>query len=129
MPEVTGFAIFISHTWRTLSTHKYWYLLVRHGWLRVLPLMFNRGFNLHGVEFEAPASLWVWLVSSLALIVGLRISPYMPARSEACFLDMISINQVDKELMQKGIFGIGGFLQVTKEMVVLWSPPYFSRLL
>ena len=30
--------------------------------------------------------------------------------------------------MERGIYGLGGFLKVAKELRVLWSPPYLSRL-
>ena len=45
-----------------------------------------------------------------------------------CFLDVVSINQVDPELMDRGIYGLGGFLAASSELRILWSPPYLSRL-
>ena len=33
-----------------------------------------------------------------------------------------------QELMERGIYGLGGFLSVSKELRVLWSTPYLSRL-
>lgn len=30
--------------------------------------------------------------------------------------------------MERGIYGLGGFLSVAKELRVLWSTPYLSRL-
>lgn len=33
----------------------------------------------------------------------------------------------DPAQRERGIYGIGGFLAVTKEMRILWSPPYLSR--
>ena len=38
------------------------------------------------------------------------------------------IHQADPELMQRGIYGLGGFLKASSEMRILWSPPYLSRL-
>lgn len=35
---------------------------------------------------------------------------------------------LEQELMERGIYGLGGFLQVSKELRVLWSAPYLSRL-
>ncbi|CAE7807455.1 unnamed protein product [Symbiodinium sp. CCMP2592] len=40
----------------------------------------------------------------------------------------VSIHQTDPTLMERGIYGLGGFLKVSKELRVLWSPPYLSRL-
>jgi len=45
------------------------------------------------------------------------------------FLDVASINQADEELKERGIYGIGGFLKASKELRILWSRPYLSRLL
>ena len=33
-----------------------------------------------------------------------------------------------EELMERGIYGLGGFLSVAQELRVLWSTPYLSRL-
>lgn len=41
---------------------------------------------------------------------------------------MVSIDQSDPEKIEEGIYGIGGFLSVSRELQVLWSPPYLSRL-
>jgi len=41
---------------------------------------------------------------------------------------VVSIHQVDQELMERGIYGLGGFLRVSRELRVLWSAPYLSRL-
>ena len=63
--------------------------------------------------------------------IGLVLTPYLPAlrdRHPVCFLDVVSIHQADQELMERGIYGLGGFLRVSKELRVLWSAPYLSRL-
>ena len=38
------------------------------------------------------------------------------------------INQVDPETMERGIYGLGGFLAASDELLILWSKPYLSRL-
>lgn len=43
-------------------------------------------------------------------------------------VQVVSIHQTDSALMERGIYGLGGFLKVAKELRVLWSPPYLSRL-
>ena len=35
---------------------------------------------------------------------------------------------LDAKVMDQGIYGLGGFLKASKELRILWSPPYFSRL-
>eukprot|EP00928_Gymnodinium_smaydae_P035219 TRINITY_DN24820_c1_g2_i1.p1 TRINITY_DN24820_c1_g2~~TRINITY_DN24820_c1_g2_i1.p1 ORF type:complete len:526 (-),score=49.81 TRINITY_DN24820_c1_g2_i1:308-1885(-) len=44
------------------------------------------------------------------------------------FLDKYCIDQQDPERKAKGILGLGGFLKVTKRLVICWTPRYFSRL-
>eukprot|EP00913_Durusdinium_trenchii_P006785 g6377.t1 len=41
---------------------------------------------------------------------------------------MVCIDQTDSELKERGVYGIGGWLSVSTELRILWSPPYFSRL-
>ena len=48
-------------------------------------------------------------------------------RDKHCFLDVASINQSDETLKERGIYGLGGFLKASKELRIMWSPPYLSR--
>ena len=41
---------------------------------------------------------------------------------------MVSIDQADPHLTQRGVYGLGGFLALSSELRVLWGPPLFSRL-
>ena len=36
--------------------------------------------------------------------------------SPICFLDVVSIHQTDTELMERGVYGLGGFLKMSKEL-------------
>ena len=36
--------------------------------------------------------------------------------------------QVDQKLMERGVYGIAGFLRISRELRILFSAPYFSRL-
>ena len=45
-----------------------------------------------------------------------------------CFVDVACIHQADYDLMRQGIQSIGGFLSVSRELRILWSPVYLSRL-
>ncbi|CAE7531527.1 unnamed protein product, partial [Symbiodinium necroappetens] len=58
------------------------------------------------------------------------LAPYIPdvGKKQSCFLDVVSINQCDAKMMQEGIYGLGGFLSASKEMRILYSRPYLSRL-
>ncbi|CAE7785839.1 unnamed protein product [Symbiodinium sp. CCMP2592] len=74
---------------------------------------------------------WCLLGSFIGHGAGLMLAPYAPrlcSQAPMCFLDVASINQTDKELMERGVYGIGGFLCKSKELRVLWSTPYFTRL-
>ena len=33
----------------------------------------------------------------------------------------------DHELMERGVYGIGGFLRISSELRILWSAPYLPR--
>ena len=41
-----------------------------------------------------------------------------------CFVDVACIHQADYDLMRQGIQSIGGFLLVSRELRILWSPVY-----
>merc|ERR1719305_254298 len=43
------------------------------------------------------------------------------------FLDCLCINQVENELRKEGIYSIGGFVDRSKAMLLIWSKPYLTR--
>ena len=47
---------------------------------------------------------------------------------DMCFIDAACVHQTDETLMKRGIHGIGGFLLVSKELRIIRSPVYFTRL-
>ena len=47
---------------------------------------------------------------------------------DTCFIDAACVHQADETLMKRGIHGIGGFLLVSKELRIIWSPVYLTRL-
>lgn len=49
------------------------------------------------------------------------------ANQRFAFLDVASIHQVDEDMKERGIYGLGGFLKASKELRILWSPPYLTR--
>ena len=83
---------------------------------------------LAGVEYAFPASPWVMIFGPICIILGVCASLLVPLRSQLCFLDMTSIHQSNPKLLERGIYGIGGFLSVSKELRVLYTPPYFTSL-
>lgn len=138
--------LFISHTWETSGRWKILALLLQSGWdwmltgwlagislgiilevLEILPPTVSRNCWFGGTCEYGP---WIPCGAAFGSFVGLVSSPYLPSlvcRREMCFLDAVSINQVNPELKERGIYGIGGFLAVSSELRILWSQPYLSR--
>merc|ERR1719359_1045442 len=48
-------------------------------------------------------------------------------QSSTVFMDCLCINQVDDKLLREGIYSIGGFIDKSKSMLLLWSKPYLTR--
>ncbi|CAJ1369219.1 unnamed protein product [Effrenium voratum] len=62
------------------------------------------------------------ILGFLGVALALLLLPYVPdrmAKKDMAFLDVVSIHQTDEELMERGIYGLGGFLSVSKELRVL----------
>lgn len=148
--KVEDFDWFLSHTWLTPGRWKVLSLVVQscwHLWLASWLILVTLAMVLcvHGflpiggtwhpdiMGFSAPSPLggWVILASCLAPFMGIAIYLCLPescTTSPTCFLDVVSIHQTDTELMERGIYGLGGFLKVSKQLRILWSPPYLTRL-
>ena len=97
-------------------------------WLDIIPPFTIASIRIADVEYDAPISPWVIIAGWFSMILGVCSSPYLSLRRQICFLDMTSIHQSDNELLQRGIYSIGGCLSVSKELRVLYSPPYFGSL-
>ncbi|CAE7364981.1 unnamed protein product, partial [Symbiodinium sp. CCMP2456] len=146
--EVPELDMFISHTWSTPGRWKFVSLLLRFGWrpmltawaigtfttaalclMGVLPLSYRVDAVVIGDG--SPVNVGTWLISAgfVSSMIGLIVSPYLPSRrSDMAFVDCTCVHQVDQVLMQQGINNIGGFLAASKELRVLWSSTYLSRL-
>jgi len=135
--ETEGYDAFLSHDWAS------------SGLLKLLSLL---------IVFNSGPAFFTCLAISIAagFLRGYKIIPDMPfdmsvgsseahfgfvlvflfwqrVRSLTCrplvvFLDKLCIAQHDEELKQRGIVSLPGFLMSSRELVVLWSPRYFSRL-
>ena len=146
---VDKFDVFFSHTWRTRGSRKVLSLLFQHGWrtllihslccASVVCILSAMGllpttpltWPVHVLGFKAmcPFSPWTHLTGTLVLHISMFILPYCSRASYSpiCFLDVVSIHQTDRRMKQRGVYGLGGFLGISKEMHVLWSPPYLTR--
>ncbi len=78
-----------------------------------------------------PNELWTQLsvlaVFPVVLCFWQRIRSIV-AKPMMVFLDKLCIAQHDEELKQKGIFGLAGFLDHSRQLTIFWSHRYFSRL-
>lgn len=140
--------VFLSHSWRTPGSQKILGLLLHSCWLYallgwclptglvlflrlqgVLDEPFQRILSIAGVEYECGSSYWLLLAGPVGLLGGLFASLYFPLKSRLCFLDIGCVHQGDEELLQRGISNIGGCLAVSRELLVLYHPTYFSSRL
>lgn len=145
---VKAYDVFLSHTWRNKGRWKVCSLLIQFGWpifglvwflavatamllcvSGVLPMPFTRTADTMGFDAECPFGPWVLIANLLAFVVTPIVFPYLPeSLFPTCFLDVACISQVDEDLKKRGVYGLGGFLSVTKELRILWGPSYLSRL-
>ena len=87
--------------------------------------------NMSGYSVDVPCGPWILLSTFLSAICGLFCAPYLAScsgRTSRCFYDAACVNQVDPVQRERGIYGIGGFLALSGQLWILWSPPYLSRL-
>eukprot|EP00438_Fugacium_kawagutii_P035809 Skav235275 [mRNA] locus=scaffold874:304286:309052:+ [translate_table: standard] len=146
---VTEFDVFLSHTWHTKGIWKFLSLSLQLTWLRILVCGLGAAVfaeilffvdllpalgspwlvDLQGYQGMAPFSLWAVVAQCTTSVIAFLLAPWMPLKLPTfAFLDVLSIHQVDEDLKERGIYGIGGFLKASKELRILWSPPYLSRL-
>eukprot|EP00435_Cladocopium_sp_Y103_P069559 s352_g33.t1 len=145
---VKEFDIFLSHTWHTRGVWKFLSLSLQLTWIHILlwglgaaifveflffvdvlpPLGSPWEVNIQGYKGMAPFSLWA-VVGECTCVLPFLLAPWIPlANQRFAFLDVASIHQVDEDMKERGIYGLGGFLKASKELRILWSPPYLSRL-
>ena len=148
--EAEGFDVFVSHTWVTPGYQKFLSMLLSSYWhyamaawlLAAVPLMILYIFdvlpmfilirsNIDDYQVDIPCGPWIFFATFLSAICGLFGAPYVGScfcRKSRCFYDAACVNQVDPMKRERGIYGIGGFLAVSRQLRILWSPPYLSRL-
>jgi len=151
---VASLDTFLSHTWCSKGRSKILSLLLQSGctisllfWFvgvvlaivlcatDVLPMPFWYSAHMSHFNEMCPLGPWVMIFGFAGSFFGLLLSPYCPrfrlpctTSTDTCFVDAACIHQTNKVLMQRGINGIGGFLLVSRELRILWSQPYLSRL-
>ncbi|CAE6966319.1 GIP [Symbiodinium natans] len=148
--KVPKFQMFISHTWWTPGRWKVLSLSFQCGWhyvlicwfcaiilsavlckAGVLPMPFKYQARIFGFNELCPMGFWVLATGFLATVLSLASVSILPHRchgNDMSFIDVTSIHQVDHMLMERGVYGIAGFLSISSELRILWSSPYLSRL-
>ncbi|CAE6971872.1 unnamed protein product [Symbiodinium sp. CCMP2592] len=145
--KTSSFDAFVSHTWWTPGSQKFISLLLRFYWhyavfavivastvilimyrLDILPMPLR--FTSQYVLFPRtiPCGPWASLFAFPVSLIALLCAPLVPCSSFDIFYDVTCIHQTDPVMRERGIYGIGGYLTVSKELRILWSVPYLTRL-
>mmetsp|Transcript_21028 Transcript_21028/g.49340 ORF Transcript_21028/g.49340 Transcript_21028/m.49340 type:complete len:631 (-) Transcript_21028:259-2151(-) len=153
---VQSLDMFISHTWKTGGIPKMLALFLSSGWrfallawlvAQLLSTMIYLAcpdciitpftFKASVLDFEGycPLAPWMIVAGIVGTVFGFLSAPYFPfqkfgasSSGDMCFVDIACIHQKDSDLKQRGIYSIGGFLKRARELRVLWTPPYLSRM-
>ncbi|CAJ1399707.1 unnamed protein product [Effrenium voratum] len=140
--------VFVSHTWASGGWSKWLSLLMQSGcncalsgWLLgnvaaaamsyadLLPLPLRLSPSTDAFSEVCALGPWSMILGFLGTALGFLLSPYLPrCKSDMCFIDAACVSQSDEALMTRGIRGIGGFLRVSKELRIVWTDLYLSRL-
>ncbi|CAE7300257.1 unnamed protein product [Symbiodinium natans] len=148
--QTDAFDVFVSHTWSTPGHCKYLSLLLSSCWHYALaawlatavPLLFlywNRALPLVAIypttfdSFELRVPYWPWIqpATFLAAAAALFLAPHCILHrffTTRCFYDVVCVNQADPWEQRQGINSIAGLLAASKQLRILWSPSYLSRL-
>lgn len=143
--SVKSLAFFISHTWRTAGRWKVLALLLRTSWafvilcwaccmsmvvclyaLEVLPRPLTApDVGILGLTLTYHSGPWLLVAHVPSILLGFALAPYFPSlKNDQSFLDVTCIHQEDQALMERGVYGLGGFLARSKKLLILWSQPY-----
>lgn len=149
--EVDMIDTFISHNWVTPRNKKFWALafyfnfnfaaLVSMVATTLLGFIFASGHGKSFVTYSAKGgdgmASWPQGVECrcicapiffLMLAYGHSIQAGFGCRGSVVFLDKTCINQTDLEMQRQGIAKLSAFLCYSKEMVVLYSDVYLTKL-
>lgn len=124
---------FLSHDWETSRWYKLCTMLMIYNSRAafVCSLVVSIAVGVLRAAKILPDKLWIQLsvfaVFPLVLCFWQRIRIIF-ARPLVVFLDKLCIAQHDEELKLKGIFGLAGFLDHSRQLTIFWSRRYFSRL-
>ena len=145
--KVSKYDVFLSHSWKTQGRWKVLALMMQMGWLHgllgwsvgVTVVLCLRAFDiitdpwentfwLLGQQIQVPFGPWTIIVGQTSMMLGFCLSLYLPFKTQMCFLDVACIHQGRRDMLERGVYSIGGCLAVSKELRVLYSPQYLSSL-
>ncbi|CAE8605722.1 unnamed protein product [Polarella glacialis] len=147
--QVERIGTFISHDWGSSGSLKFMALLLRFN-SRAAAVMavgvslvvgFLEAFhfvscttcirNIGGAVYitrESSLSFPSGLVAYCIILFSWQRILSLRGRSAMVFLDKLCIDQQNEARKERGILGLAGFLEISDELVILWSPSYFGRL-
>eukprot|EP00415_Alexandrium_ostenfeldii_P002437 UN2437 len=97
----------------------------------VLPSIYEQEAHILGWRGEVHLYIWCTLFGPPVALMFIFCSPILPrlcSNDPVVFLDVACICQTDDRLKDAGIKALRGFLMRSRELHVMWSPEYFSRL-
>lgn len=98
----------------------------------ILPLLWRKSWSTPGAnDLDLDVGCWCFFSSPFVYVIILLWWQSIAERFRRpfyVFLDKLCIHQTDDHLRCLGILGIGGILNSSEKMIVLWSPKYFYRL-
>ncbi|CAE8605259.1 unnamed protein product, partial [Polarella glacialis] len=147
--QVERIGTFISHDWGSSGSLKFMALLLRFNSRAAavmavgvsLVVAFLEAFhfvscetcirNIGGAVYitrESSLSFPSGLVAYCIILFSWQRILSLRGRSAMVFLDKLCIDQQNEARKERGILGLAGFLEISDELVILWSPSYFGRL-
>eukprot|EP00435_Cladocopium_sp_Y103_P038152 s3009_g10.t1 len=146
--RVSSLDIFLSHSWKSKGRWKVLALMMQTGWLHGLlgwsvglaVMLFLRAFEIvsdtwknvdfiiAGRQITTNLSIWTLISAEVSMVLGICLAPYVPFKTQMCFLDVACIHQDQLDMFERGLYSIGGCLSAAKELRVLYSPEYLSSL-
>jgi len=87
----------------------------------------NGGGTISG-SFGIWCSILCPVVFFVTFVFWQRIKNAFHCSSDTVFLDKFCVDQVHERRKMEAVMGLAGFLRVSDQLIILWTPRYFSRL-
>ncbi|KAF4696488.1 hypothetical protein FOZ60_000178 [Perkinsus olseni] len=127
--------MFLSHSWSGSPFWKHLTLIsilyVKTGYIAMLATVIPLSVGIYFLPaHQRIAALVVQILGAIAFVLGICFGHLVPSRSNKrmVFLDKCCIPQNDSAARRQGIYNMDAFLRRSKQLFILWTPDYFSRL-